>query len=759
MWDMARRQTARLASSAVVALAALASGGSAAAAGSGSLAAATLSNRADLISGGDALVEIVAPKTLDARQITVRLNGADVSARFARRADGRILGRVEGLVDGPNTLTASVGAGAAQQLLVTNHPVGGPVFSGPQMQPWRCDTQAVAVGLGPATDAECNAPTRYRLVYKHAVTGKFRPYDPAEPPSPMFIARTKTDAGKAVPYVVRIETGTINRGVYDIAVLFDPSQPWEPWAPQAGWNGKLLWVFGCALGTAHRQGKDRGCYYMDGGVTDVLDEAALSRGFMVAASTQTNLGNDVNTVVLAETLMMAKEHIVERYGEIRYTIGQGASGGAITQHAIAEQYPGLLDGLRPGASFPDPWSIIAANGHDCGLLNRYFDKTSPGLWRDAAQRDAVYGFGMGGPEDSGGDFCHGKGAGSGIAHLWLPQGRNDAAMGLSPCVPEDQLYDPRTNPTGVRCTAQDYMVNVFGRRPPSAWGPVEKAIGRGFAKRMLDRVGVQYGLKALEAGTISPEQFVDLNEKIGGWDIDAEWRPQRTEADPGAVEIMYRTGQIVEGRRLADVAIIDYRRDVRSDLHSNRQAAYVRDRLKAVNGTAANRAEWLAPRGRETPAPLDGGGSAPIYATLTFPMMDAWLAAVEADRSGLPRAQKIIRNRPADAADGCFVDGKRAESDACAGYALDGDPLMAAGMPPTRDILKCRLKPLRRGDYKAAFTEAQWARLRAAFPTGVCDWRKPGAGQQPNVPWLTFADGPGGKPLPPAPRSAPAGRR
>ena len=752
---MASWGVARLFWVVAVMLASLTGGDFAAAAGSGSLAAATLSNRADLISGGDALVEIVAPKSMDAGQITVRLNGADVSTRFARRADGRILGRVDGLVDGANTLTASVGAGPARQLVVTNHPVGGPVFSGPQIQPWRCDTQAVAVGLGPATDAQCNAPTRYRLVYKHAITGKFRPYDPAEPPAPMFIAKTTTDAGKTVPYVVRLETGTINRGVYDIAVLFDPSQPWEPWAPQAGWNGKLLWVFGCALGTAHRQGTHRGCYFVDNGVTDVLDEAALSRGFLVAASTQTNLGNDVNTVVLAETLMMAKEHIVERYGEIRYTIGQGASGGAITQHAVAEQYPGLLDGLRPGASFPDPWSIIAANGHDCALLNRYFDKTSPGLWRDKAQRDAVYGFGMGGPDDSGSDFCHGKGAGSGIAHLWLPRG---AAPGLPPCVPENALYDPRSNPGGVRCTAQDYLVNVFGRRPPSAWGPVEKAIGRGFAKRMLDRVGVQYGLKALAAGTISPEQFVDLNEKIGGWDIDADWRPQRTEADPGAVEIMHRTGQIVEGRRLADVAIIDYRRDVRSDLHSNRQAAYVRDRLKAVNGTAANRAEWLEPGIPTGPAAIDDGrrGSASVDPTLTLRVMDAWLAAVEADRSSLSRAQKVIRNKPADAADGCFVHGNRADLGACAGYALDSDPLMVAGMPSTRDILKCQLKPLRRGDYKAVFTEAHWVRLRAAFPKGVCDWRKAGVGQQPNIPWLTFARGPGGEPLPPAPRSASA---
>ena len=46
------------------------------------------------------------------------------------------------------------------------------------------------------------------------------------------------------------------------------------------------------------------------------------------------------------------------------------------------------------------------------------------------------------------------------------------------------------------------------------------------------------------------------------------------------------------------------------------------------------------------------------------------------------------------------------------------------------------------------FTDAQWAQLQATFPTGVCDYSKPGVDQQPpKARWLTFADGPGGRPL------------
>jgi hypothetical protein len=48
--------------------------------------------------------------------------------------------------------------------------------------------------------------------------------------------------------------------------------------------------------------------------------------------------------------------------------------------------------------------------------------------------------------------------------------------------------------------------------------------------------------------------------------------------------------------------------------------------------------------------------------------------------------------------------------------------------------------------------------LRKAFPTGVCDYSRPGIGQRGAIGWLTFQDSKGkvvygGKPLGPAPRS------
>ena len=64
------------------------------------------------------------------------------------------------------------------------------------------------------------------------------------------------------------------------------------------------------------------------------------------------------------------------------------------------------------------------------------------------------------------------------------------------------------------------------------------------------------------------------------------------------------------------------------------------------------------------------------------------------------------------------------------------------------------MKPLVRSEFPALVpvSEAQWARLQAIYPDGVCDWSKPGVGQQPAIPWQTYqgADGSviyGGTPL------------
>jgi hypothetical protein len=90
-------------------------------------------------------------------------------------------------------------------------------------------------------------------------------------------------------------------------------------------------------------------------------------------------------------------------------------------------------------------------------------------------------------------------------------------------------------------------------------------------------------------------------------------------------------------------------------------------------------------------------------------------------------------------------------------------PAMVAGESIATDINSCQLKPLTQADYyPITFTDDQWQQLRKAFPTGVCDWSKPGIGQQPTVPWQTYqnSDGSviyGGQPLGPAPAGSGGG--
>ena len=69
-------------------------------------------------------------------------------------------------------------------------------------------------------------------------------------------------------------------------------------------------------------------------------------------------------------------------------------------------------------------------------------------------------------------------------------------------------------------------------------------------------------------------------------------------------------------------------------------------------------------------------------------------------------------------------------------------------MPLTDDTIKCELKPLRpRRLLRPRLPTRSSPSSQSAFPSGVCDYSKPGVDRVPTVPWLSYADGPGGKPL------------
>ena len=143
-----------------------------------------LSNRADMISGGDALVEIVLAEGVKPDGLHVTLGGKDVTSSFAPRGkDNRIIGLVTGMAEGTNILAADLGSGHGSYLEINNHKIGGPVFAGPQIKPFICATPTATVGTGDtpstnasgltttATDDQCNIATEIKMYYRTTTAG------------------------------------------------------------------------------------------------------------------------------------------------------------------------------------------------------------------------------------------------------------------------------------------------------------------------------------------------------------------------------------------------------------------------------------------------------------------------------------------------------------------------------------------------------------------------------------------------------------
>lgn len=664
-----------------------------------------LSNRADLISSGDALVEVLLPAGADASQVKVDVDGRDVSDQVKLRDSGRVIGVVTGLELGDNRLSAQLPGAAGTFITITNHPHGGPVFSGPQILPWTCSAGGA--------DEQCNRAPVYTYQYQNIAGGAFRPYDPASPPAD--VGTTTTDQGNTVPYIVRVETGVIDRDEYRIAALHDPANPeYNAWTARPGFNGKLVIFHGASCDTA----------YTMAAAPDVMNDAALSRGFITMSHALNNAGHNCNIATQAESMVMTKEYLIEHYGPVRYTIGSGCSGGALAQQQVANAYPGFYQGITPACSFTDAWSS-AQQYVDYLALRLYFE--NPQFWGAGVVWDPLAVQAVEG---------HPNLVNAVTFTEAIPYSGDPSRS--CPGVPADQVFDENSNPTGVRCSLQDYMVNLFGRRAQD-----------GYAQRPFDNTGIQYGLKGLLAGTVSPAQFVDVNSKLQGQDINANPIPGRVEADRPALAYLYRTGAINTASNLNQTAIIDLRGPDPGAFHDVYRTYVMRARLERNFGTAANQLLW---RGNVA---LLGDAN---YTAESIVAMDSWLGSVEQDLREVPLAQKLLENLPPDVADRCTngagVDVPAASCDAV--VQAYSSPRIEAGMPLTDDVMKCQLKPLLATDYlPVTFSDAQLATLQATFPSGVCDYSLPAVDVGVTIPWLTYKNGPGGQPLGDAPKSAP----
>jgi hypothetical protein len=630
-----------------------------------------------MVTGGDVLVAV---RNLPAdAQPTFSVGGRTSAA--SRVGPDYLVG---GLRNGRNVVTVRAG-GRRATLGVVNHPISGPVFSGPHL-PLLC-TAAAMPATSASPGATCDAATTVEYRYRSTTTNRFAPL--ADPSAPPADTATVTVDGRTVPYVVRLERGVINRSPYSVANVVDL------------WNRRLVYEFGGGCGTSYSQGSPLG--------TDVLDDGMLSHGYAVATANFNTFQTSCNPTLAAETTMMVKEQVSKTLGPPRFTIGSGPSGGAIQQLMMAQNYPGILDAASPVIPFPDAISI-APGVSDCGLLESFYASPAGQGWTEA-QRIAVNGHRT-----------------LGTCQYWIRSflATIRPSEGCDARIPASEIYSA-ANPAGIRCTLQDLNRNVFGIDPTT-----------GFARRPLDNTGVQYGLEALRAGTITTDQFLDLNQQIGGYDINGVIVPQREQARPQDVRRAYATGQVLSGGgtiRSMPIITVNLYSDPFGDIHDRFRLFTIRERLRGADGRIdTNETIWTRASNGDLAQAVTGTAFDPAGIVA---ILDRWVTTGK---------------RPAEAVDNCTdADGRvvagmqvyRQPGPCRDLYPVYGDPRTAAGAPIVNDRLKCRLVPIRPASYPGGLSDAQFERLRKIFPDGVCDWKARGVGQVPMAAtWIDYTQGP-----------------
>ncbi|MFX4272092.1 DUF6351 family protein [Propionibacteriaceae bacterium Y1685] len=657
--------------------------------------------KAEMISGGDALIGVTLPTGADPESVTITAGRRDVSSAFAV-SDGRLVGLVDKLPVGRTLVRAKLGARSAQ-VMVTNHPAQGPMFSGPHQQPFICQTQAftspVGGKLGDATDKNCSAPTKIEYGYhpKGSSTQLVKVADPDNVPDD--VEMIKIADGRTVPYVVRIEYGVIDRSIYEYTVLHDPTEPVSATERPTGWNGRLLYNFG---------GGCTGGWYRQGtGTAGTTGDWYLRQGYAVASASLNVFGANCNAALGAEVMSMVRERVIEQIGVPDATIGIGCSGGSYQVFMIGDNYPGLLDGILAGCVFPEVAFGTLHMITDARLLNTWFTTSDEAAGWTEEQKRAASGFGRFGT----------------IANLAASGSRIDPRLNCPSVLPVEDRYS-KDNPDGARCDVYSHQINI--------WGDA----GDGVPKRPLDNVGIQYGYGAYTDGTIDADQFLDLNEGIGGFDADATVVKERTRADADARAIAYRTGQLTNGGGgLAMLPIMELREYTdelpNGDIHLRFESFAFRDRLKKANGDADNHVMWTQNRG------FGGFGLGNAQFKIALTELDEWVTSVK--DKGAADHREVVNRKPSSLADACWspdnqtkvseqqVDG--VDNTRCnTWYPSYPAPRQVAGGPVINDVITCQLTDPVREDYPT-FTDQQWERLQGIFAGGVCDWDQPGVGQ------------------------------
>jgi Tannase-like family of unknown function (DUF6351) len=724
-----------------------------------------LSSRPDQVSGGDALIRIDASRGLLGK-LRVTLNGEDVTGAFERRGDA-LVGLVDGLDLGRNRLVVRRRSHHRSRRLarvrLVNHPTIGPIFSGPHQSPFVCKT--IQAGLGePIVDNQagegfrvlnpdgstagwsrnCSADTRVDYLYR-TTGGQFRAV-PSDGSRPADMAQTTLLDGRTVDYVVRRERGTINRFIYSFAMLAPEGEPPGDEPDASLWNRRLIYTFDGGVAIGRSQGTPGG---------SALYDIGLSKGYAIVHSSGTRTSTHYNLELGGETALMTKEEFVERYGVPLYTVGVGGSGGAIQQYVYGQNHPGLIDAGIPQYSYPDMVTQTIHVG-DCELLEYYMDVTDAGnpKWQNWDNREWLEGLNASATRPN--PYRGGAPGNTECVNGW--RGLTPLALNplFHPSVPGAGIE--RMDPAVLAATHWTHWEdarNVYGVAPS------------GHARQTLDNVGVQYGLAALRDGKITPQEFLDLNARVGSWkdpqDAIQEGRPflpvgdfdpwssrnmrlspdggatpaPRREGDLAAMHAAYAHGLYFDGD--INIPLIDWRHYLEEelDMHNSHQSFASRRRMLDWDGNASNQVIWFTDA-----RPARSFDQTPQ----AFEVIDQWMANIRRH----PK-RSVARNKPELATDRCFTtqgdeiargphvwDGilDRGPDGPCTErFPLHSTSRIVAGGPLRGGVYRCRLQPVSRAIARGLYgswepSAAERSRLEQIFPTGVCDYSRGDAGRR-----------------------------
>ena len=643
-----------------------------------------------------------------------------------------------------------------------------PLFAGPNQYPFACDTLKSGLGapeidnhdgvgtpvfdhrserplrLGYSKD--CLARTRVVYWYKPRHSDTFRPWR-----DEVRDVDVVTVNGVSVPFVVRVEMGTINRFIYALAALRGHEEFGDR-AHNANWNRRLIYQFQGGVGIGYRQG--------DVKVATLLlhRRAELALGYAVAYSTGNATTNHYDVWLQEDTALRVKRQFTAQYGEPLYTVGIGGSGGGLQQYLLAQNRPGLIDAGIAQYAYPD--MITQTIGvFDCELLEYYFDVTAANNehWQLAENRQIIEGFSASNTrKDKYGSLrrvamlLHGQ---------WpsLPEGQTECAKswrGLTPLVLNPRFVSfasrfDRQVLDAVNWTHFDDVRNIYGTDES------------GFARVPWGNVGVQYGLQALREQRLSPREFLRLNARIGSWKASDRMRAERfgglvgngdsslrqfspwsahnmqhgkrgtvaprRRGDSAAVSAAFRGGLVFVGK--LDIPIIDLRHylDPRQDMHHAAASFSVRARISNAGGDTRLQTIWMSAK-PDDPTPK------------AFAALDEWL-----QRHREHPDWTMADARPASADDRCFdQDGellfvgekvwhgrwnKHTTGPCQQRYPIYSDPRQQAGMDIRGDVFNCALQSvddaLANGEYGDVDMQPYREQLRDIFATGVCDYRQP----------------------------------